>query len=333
MMDLLSERVRTALVAANDRARPIMDRAEMLMEVAAGLQQQAPSMEYLALALQLYDRALALCPRSARILWARITARRVTTLRTIPGDDLIYLNAARESYRQVIPIFTEFGSPEEIAEAEMNYGQVLQVLAGVHRARIADAISAYQRAIRTFDRARFARQLAILHNSLATAFLSLPFTDPRGELREALAVQAFEDGLRIASLVDHPMEYAMLQHNLGNALQAASSNHTIEHRLRALDAYDEALRVWTRDTMPLEYASAIANKAKCLWNLPDEVERPGRGNVRRLHQALAYYREAREIFAAHGERKKVCAADHSCDQIERELLAAAGSAFAARVAQ
>ena len=124
----------------------------------------------------------------------------------------------------------------------MNLGLVVQNLAGAPGARITDAISAYQRALRTFDRARFPKEFAILQNNLATAFLSMPFTDERAKMREALAVQAFEEGLKVVNLIDHPAEYAMLQNNLGNALQYASSSHTVENNLRALDAYDEALQ-------------------------------------------------------------------------------------------
>ena len=65
-------------------------------------------------------------------------------------------------------------------------------------------------------------------------------------MREALAVQAFEEGLKGISLVDHPSEYAMLQNNLGNALQYVSSSHRVENGFRALEAYDEALRVRTK---------------------------------------------------------------------------------------
>ncbi|WP_227651756.1 hypothetical protein, partial [Klebsiella pneumoniae] len=82
----------------------------------------------------------------------------------------------------------------------------------------------------------------------ATAFLSMPMTDERGKMREALAVQAFEEGLKVVNLIDYPTEYAMLQNNLGNALQYVSSSHTLENNLRALDAYDEALKVRTRET-------------------------------------------------------------------------------------
>ena len=104
-------------------------------------------------------------------------------------------------------------------------------------------------------------------------------------MREALAVQAFEEGLKVVNLIDHPSEYAMLQNNLGNALQYASSSHALENNLRALDAYDEALKVRTRETTPLEYANTISNKANCLWNLPDDPDHPEAGNRTNLTQA------------------------------------------------
>ena len=60
----------------------------------------------------------------------------------------------------------------------------------------------------------------------------------------------------------------------------------------------------TRETTPLEYANTIANKANCLWNLPDDPAHPDRGNRSNLTQARAHYAEAREIFVTawrHGE--------------------------------
>ena len=219
-----------------------------------------------------------------------------------------------------MPILVNCGRPEEIAEAEMNLGLVVQNLAGAGRARITDAISAYQRALRTFDKARFPREFAILQSNLATAFLSMPFTDERGKMREALAVQAFEEGLKVVNLIDHPSEYAMLQNNLGNALQYASSSHTLENNLRALDAYDEALKVRTREAAPLEYANTISNRANCLWNLPDEADTPQHGNRSNLAKAQADYMEARAIFMAHGELDKARIVAEAVDQIGREIL-------------
>jgi hypothetical protein len=151
----------------------------------------------------------------------------------------------------------------------------------------------------------------------------MPFTDERSKMREALAVQAFEEGLKVVDLIDHPSEYAMLQNNLGNALQYASSSHVIENNLRALEAYDEALKVRTRETTPLEYANTIANKANCLWNLPDAPAAPEHGNRANLTKVRGLYTEAREIFMRHGDVDKARIVGEAVTQIEREILALA----------
>jgi tetratricopeptide (TPR) repeat protein len=317
----VEEEVRAALAVAEDASAGPTERTEMLMEIAIGLQQRPKTPDQLHAAVELYDKALAICPQDQGLLRARVTARKATALQAIPEQGTDFLETARAAYEEAIPTLTRTGTAEELAEAEMNLGVVVQSLAGAGRARITDAISAYQRALRTFDRNKHPEEFAILQNNLATAFLSMPFTDERGKMREALAVQAFEEGLKVVSLIDHPSEYAMLQNNLGNALQYASSSHVIENNLRALDAYDEALKVRTRETTPLEYANTIANKANCLWNLPDDPAQPDRGNRANLMQARAYYAEAREIFVANGDVEKARIVSEAATQIEREILA------------
>ncbi len=320
--DRVAEELRAALVAAESEDATPAERAEMLMEIAMGFQRRPKSPDQLHAAVALYDKALSICPVDDKLLWARIAARKGTALQAIP-QDLSFLDRALAAYEEAKPVLAECGLPEEIAEIEMNIGVVVQNLAGAGRARITDAIAAYQRALRTFDRTRFPQEFAILQNNLATAFLSIPFTDERSKMREALAVQAFEEGLKVINLIDHPAEYAMLQNNLGNALQYASSSHVVENNLRALMAYDEALKVRTRETTPLEFANTIANRANCLWNLPDEPEHPDRGNRANLAQARTCYAEAREIFMTHGEADKARIVAEAVTQIEREMLALA----------
>ncbi len=316
----VEEQVRAALSAANAETASVEERAEMLMEIAIGLQLKPRSPDDLRAAVELYSRTLALCQTRNALLKARIESRRATALQAIPEEGTAALDEARANLQSALPVLRSEGLPEEVAEAEMNLGLILQSLVGASRARITDAIAAYQRALRTFDRARFPKEFAILQNNLATAFLSIPFTDERAKMREALAVQAFEEGLRVVSLIDHPSEYAMLQNNLGNALQYASSSHVVENNLRALEAYDESLKVRTRETTPIEYANTIANKANCLWNLPDDPSQPDDGNSKNLSLARALYAEARTIFNTAGELEKARIVAEAVDQIDREIL-------------
>lgn len=281
------------------------EKAHMLMELAMGIQQQPKTVDELKIAIDLYDEAARFCPEAMPLFHAQIMARKATALMAYPDSHGQMLAEAREVMADALAVLNQRGSKEEIAEAEMNLGLILQNLAGLNKAPITDAISAYQRALRVFDAQKFPVEFAILQNNLATAFLSIPFTDQRAKMREALAVQAFEEGLKIVTLIDHPNEYAMLQNNLGNALQYVSSSHNLANCYRAVEAYDEALKVRNRQNMPGAYANTIANKANCLITLPDNPELPEMGNADNLGKALALYEEAIEIFRQLGEWDKI----------------------------
>ena len=300
----VEQEVHAAIKAVEREDVSVTDKVEMLMEIAMGLQTQPKSPDDLLSAIELYDRALQLCPDQHDILLARITARKGTALQAIPSPDSSYLEQAETAFEAALKVLNEHGDAEEVAEVEMNLGLVIQTLAGAGRRKLSDAIAAYQRSLRVFNKEAHPKEFAILQNNLATAFMSMPFTDPTGKMREALAVQSFEEGLKVVNLIDHPVEYAMLQNNLGNALQYASSSHIIENNLRALQAYEEALKVRKRKTTPLEYANTISNKANCLLNLPDDPENPELRNRGNQIKAKACYEEALEIFLDHGESAK-----------------------------
>jgi tetratricopeptide (TPR) repeat protein len=309
-----------ALVAVEASEHGPIEKVEMLVEMALGLQQKPKSPTQLEHAVRLYDRALELCPVSEPLLAARLRTGKGSALRAIPGPGIEHLQLAREELEKAIVPLRELGaSSEEIGDAEMSLGVVLHSLAGVHAARLTDAIAAYQRATRVFDRQRYPKEFAILQNNLATAYLSMPMLDERGKLREALAVQAFTDALDVVTLTDDPIEYAMLQNNLGNALQYATSGHPLQNCLRALEAYDAALKVRTARDTPVQYANTIANKANCLRNLPDDPERPSTGNRRRLREAAALYAEAAPIFTGHAESEKANLVEEARAEILREL--------------
>lgn len=311
---------RQAVLTADASAE---EKAEMLMEVAMGMQQQPKSLEDLTEAIALYGEAVELCPVTALLLTARIKARMATAQMSVPANTPDYLLGAQESMNSALEILRIQGKPEEIAEAEMNLGLILQNLAGFNRAPITDSIAAYQRSLRTFNAAKHPAEFAILQNNLATAFMSIPFTDERSKMREALAVQAFEEGLKVVNIIDNPSEYAMLQNNLGNALQYVSSSHRVENGYRALDAYEEALRVRNPKDTPAEYANTISNKANCLSNLPDDPSNPEAGNPENINQAIRLYREARAAFNKIGDIHKVEAVSGALKELETEAFGTA----------
>ncbi len=320
--DRFETEVEVALATVESSAATAVEKTEMLVEIAMGVQKRPRTAAQIEGAVALYRQALAICPDTQPLLRARTLARMATALRTLPEGGSAPLESALAALVEASPVLAALGAPEETAELEMNRGLVLQALAGVGRARLQDAIAAYQQALRVFDRQRFPREYAILHNNLATAFLAVAPGGSGSKMSEALAVSSFEEGLRGINLIDHPAEYAMLQNNLGNALQSVGSAHALENRVRALAAYDEALRVRTRRDMPLEYANTVANQANCLWGLPDDLEDPNAGCRANLLRAQELFGEAVAIFDQHGETAKA--------QSVREVLAAVAAELSAQ---
>ena len=311
-----------ALSAADDADAPAEERAEMLMEIAMGMQARPKSPQQLRDAVNLYERARDLAPPHAVLLKARIVARMGTALQAVPDTTADSLERALQCFQSAIETLQQHGQPEEVAEAELNQGLVMQALTGLGRGRITDAIAAYHRSLRVFGRESYPQEYAVLHNNLAIAYLSMPATDETGRMREALAVQSFEEVLKVINLIDHPSEYAMINNNLGNALQYAPSGHVLENNLRALAAYDEALRVRNVRDTPLEYANTIANKANVLRNLVLDPTQPAThfdAPNDPLSDALALAREARDLFSAHNDGHKASLMADTASEIEAEL--------------
>lgn len=336
MQTLSQSQLEAALAAADEADATPEERAEMLMEIAMGLQLRPKSAQQLRDAVALYERALTIVPEQAPLLRARISARLGTALQTLPDGGAEALDRARGCFCAALEVLLARGQPEEVAEAELNQGLVLQSLAGQGRGRITEAIAAYHRALRTFTRERYPQEYAVLHNNLAICYLSMSPADERGRMREALAVQSFEEVLKVINLIDHPSEYAMINNNLGNALQYAGSSHVLDNRLRALAAYDEALKVRNARDTPMEYANTIANKANVLRGLVLAPAEEGAGPAGAasdarigdpLDQALALIEEARTLFARHGDAEKASmmkevAADIAAELAQRRIAAA-----------
>lgn len=318
---LSSSQFEAALRAVDADDATAAEKTEMLIDIALQMQARPKSPQQLQQAIELYERALATCPPESRLLAARARARLGTALQALSDGGVDALHKAHAAFEQALPVLKEHDRREEAAETEMNLGLVQQALAGAGRARFADAIQCYHRALHVFTREAHPREYAILHNNLAVAYLSIPLSDERGRMREALAVQSFEEVLKVVNLVDHPSEYAMIQNNLGNALQYAASGHPLDNNLRALAAYDEALKVRNPRDTPLEYANTISNMANVLRNLPQDPDTPGSGRQASLARARGLYEEAQRIFTVHRQAGSASLVEAAAAEIAAELAA------------
>lgn len=301
--------VKAALDAIASESATTLEKIEMLIELAHGFQKKPKATQDLWNAVELSNRAEEMCGEDYPLLKARAQVGKARALRTIPDEGTESLLQAKAGYEQAIPILQKLAAPEEIAEAQMNLGLVLQSLAQLNLAKMGDSIKVYQDALQVFTSKEYPQEYAILYNNIAIAYLSIPAAKEQKSMCQDLAVQTFESALKHINLIEHPKEYAMLQNNLGNALQYLQSIYPVENNLRAVAAYDEALKVRNARDTPLEYANTISNKANALLNLPDDVENPESENHQNLLKARDCYQEALELFTQYQqlEQAKVVA--------------------------
>jgi tetratricopeptide (TPR) repeat protein len=323
-MQAASEHIKAMVEEARASGRSDVEQAESLVEIAFDLQKKPLSPQELWDALFLYAKAAELA-KDTPLARARALAGQGAALRRTPGPNGAPLDDARACFEEALPILRDGGEAEEIAEVEMTYGLVLQALAAQNRAPLTLAVNAYQRALRFFTRATHAREYAVLHNNLATAYLSMRMAPEREGLREALAVQSFREALTVVTLDQDPAEYAMLQSNLGNALQMTRTSHPFENLARAVEAYDEALKVRTAHDMPVEHANTLSNKANALMNLPDDPAEIERGNPRNLAEAARLFERAKATFEEHGYPDRAASVEEILASIRVDLAPAAGS--------
>lgn len=311
--------VKAALSAIESESATAQEKIEMLIELAHGFQKKPKTTQDLQNAIELYNRASELSEEDYPLYKARAKAGIAGVMRNLPNTGVELLLQAKVNYEEALLIFKNLASPEEIAEAEMNLGLVLQSLMSVGLASIKDVIKIYQSALQVFTQEKYPAEYAILQNNIAIAYLSSPGIGEPKFLSEGLAVQTFEEALKYINLIEHPREYAMLQNNLGNALQYLQSSHPLDNLVRAVKAYDEALKVRNPKDTPLEYAKTVSNKANALRNLPDDLLKPEKGNSRNLLQASKYYKSALEIFNQYQQTKQVELLADILQEIRQEI--------------
>jgi tetratricopeptide (TPR) repeat protein len=108
---------------------------------------------------------------------------------------------------------------------------------------------------------------AEVHNNLGLAYLTMPATAASDPLRMAVAIQSFQEALKVFTRVRYPGRWASTMLNLANAWQYLPSGHPVNNLWQAVKLYDEILSVRTRAEDPVGYARVLANQANALAHL------------------------------------------------------------------
>ncbi|HWX26658.1 MAG TPA: hypothetical protein VNZ53_04370, partial [Steroidobacteraceae bacterium] len=107
------------------------------------------------------------------------------------------------------------------------------------------------------------------------------------------AVKAFREALKERTREHMPLQWATMQNNLGNVLQALGKREKAlgkresgtERLLEAVEAYRDALKEWTRERVPLQWATMQRSLGFALCLLDDGNET----GTARLEEAVAAF--------------------------------------------
>jgi tetratricopeptide (TPR) repeat protein len=106
-----------------------------------------------------------------------------------------------------------------------------------------------------------------------------------------IAIEAYEEALKVYTRNRYPMQYGTTQNNLGAAYQTlAEVEAKTENCRRAIEAYEEALKVYTHDRYPMDYGMTQNNLGNAYKTLA-EVE----GKAENCRRAIEACEEALKV--------------------------------------
>lgn len=170
-------------------------------------------------------------------------------------------------------------NPGEYGAATNNLGLTLTDLG-----RIDEAVAAYEQSLAAFAAPEFVRQrIAALHN------IGQALAARNDAANVAAAVERYEAALELADPEEHPYQWALINHSIGVAYTA------IEEPGRAVAAFKESLRVFTRPRFPFQYALAKNNLGLANAQL---------GDLASLRRAVAAFEDSLRVLDVRLQREQ-----------------------------
>ena len=150
---------------------------------------------------------------------------------------------AAEAFRKAADLVPLEISPGEHGAARNNLGLVLADLGQTEA-----AVEAYTQALEAFQGNELVRQrIAVLHNLGQI----LSGSDDQARVREGL--QRYSEALELADPQEHAYQWGLIHHSMGVAYTG------INEPQKAIEAFEAALRVFTRPRFPFQYALTKSN--------------------------------------------------------------------------
>lgn len=204
------------------------------------------------------------------------------------------LGEAGRTYEQVIAMLRKGGAPEDLANAYLNLGGLLEVRADTPSGSQRDlqtALQAYEAAASVLTRRDYPEQWAGLQMNIGGVHARL--ADRGGGVEDLQrSVAAIEAALEVWTRETYPLNWALAQGNLATTLRALGTAQRSPDLLRrAIAAHESALEVTRRDRQPVSWAGDMNNLGSAYLELA-ELE----GDEKLFARAVETYRAARSVL-------------------------------------
>ena len=217
------------------------------------------------------------------------------------GNDTEHLDRAIAAYNEALKEFTRERAPYDWARTQNNLGNALLALdeRESDTEHLTLAVVAYNEALKELTRERAPLEWATTQNNLGNALQTLGERESSTEhLKQAVA--AYNEVLKEFIREHVPLYWAATQNNLGAVLATLGELEVTlgeresgtERLKQAVVAYNEVLKEYTHDRMPLDWARTQNNLGNVLATLSKwEI------GTEHLEQAVAAYNAALEVFS------------------------------------
>ena len=195
------------------------------------------------------------------------------------GDSITNLKLGIECVEKALQIFDPEKYPVDWAETQHNLASLYKRLAGVidQEDNLKKAIDCANKADSQFRNNPL--KWAKSQFELGTSYKDLSvLVEENREENLAKAIECYENALGETSLKNQPFYWAEIKNSLGNAYQ-----HNGQYQ-EAINSYQDALLVHTRDTFPTDYVKTLVNIGNT------------HKNYQKLTGAFNSYQEAIDIF-------------------------------------
>jgi CHAT domain-containing protein len=260
---------------------------------------QGDRAENLELGIKYHKLALEVIkPEKNPQVWGLIQNNLATAYHErIRGEQAENLELAITACQLALQVCKLESFPKEWSQIKYNLGNVYR-----HRIRgnpadnIELAITTYKDALLVRTREALPKKWAMTQNSLGEAYRNRKYGNRSQNIEKA--IEAYKFALQVYTQHDFPEHWAMIQHNIGTAYMSIAeieervSDERVKYVEDAIKAFEDALQVRTRETLPEKWAMTQQN----LGSAYSYLYKNSQERVENLEAAIRSFLAALDVY-------------------------------------